>query len=104
MERMVPSTNPKIVPEKNPSNNLNALKEPFKLDKIEHSKAPDGGEGQNWFRYTITQGPNTINGYRQGSQRAVTMAVKEIIVELNERRGGKKGRVHLTASRKPKKK
>jgi hypothetical protein len=79
------------------------LDESFQLDNIERAKAPDGGAGQSWFRYTITQGPNTITGYRQGSQRAVSKAVKEIVVELNERRRGKKGRVHLTPSRKSKK-
>ena len=79
------------------------LPKSFKLDDIERAKAPDGGSGQDWFRYIITQGHNTITGYRQGSQRAVTKAVKEIVLELNERRNGKKGRVHLTPSRKPKK-
>jgi hypothetical protein len=76
------------------------LPESFQLGPVEKAKAPDGGDGADWFRYTIQQGPNTITGYRQGSQRAVTKAVKEIVVELNERRNGKKGRVHLTPSRK----
>ncbi len=79
------------------------LPEGFELGEIKRAKAPDGGGGQDWYRYIITQGPNKITGYRQGSQRAVTKAVKEIILELNERRNGKKGRVHLTPSRKPKK-
>lgn len=79
------------------------LEEAFQLDDVERTQAPDGGAGQSWFRYTITQGPNTITGYRQGSQRAVSKAVKDIVTELNERRNGKKGRVHLTPSRKPKK-
>lgn len=74
--------------------------ESFQLGQIERAKAPAGGNGEDWFRYTILQGPNTITGYRQGSQRAVTKAVKTIVVELNERRNGKKGRVHLTPSRK----
>jgi hypothetical protein len=72
----------------------------YQLDDIEKATAPDGGDGKDWYRYTITQGANTITGYKQGSQRAVTKAVKQIVVELNERRGGKKGRVHLTPSRK----
>jgi hypothetical protein len=78
------------------------LAESFEFNDIKRAKAPDGGAGQDWFRYVITQGPNKITGYRQGSQRAVTKAVKEIVLELNERRNGKKGRVHLTPSRKPK--
>lgn len=80
------------------------LSEQYELSDIEKAKAPDGGNGSDWFRYTIIQGQNTITGYRQGSQRTVTKAVKDIVLELNERRGGKKGRVHLTPSRKQQKK
>ena len=76
------------------------LTEQYELEAIEKASAPDGGTGTDWFRYTIIQGQNTITGYRQGSQRTVTKAVKDIVIELNERRGGKKGRVHLTPSRK----
>jgi len=72
----------------------------YQLDGIEKAKAPNGGDGKDWFRYTITQGQNRITGYKQGSQRAVTKAIKQIVLDLNERRGGKKGRVHLTPSRK----
>lgn len=76
------------------------LPDTYQLDHIEKASAPAGCDGKDWFRYTITQGLNTITGYKQGSQRAVTKAVKQIVVDLNERRGGKKGRVHLTPSRK----
>jgi hypothetical protein len=41
------------------------------------------------------QGTNTIHGYRQGNLGAVTKAVEEIVFQLNERRTGKRGRVHL---------
>jgi len=76
------------------------LADKYQLDDIEKAKAPNGGDGKDWFRYTITQGRNRITGYKQGSQRAVTKAIKQIVLDLNERRGGKKGRVHLTPSRK----
>lgn len=79
------------------------LTEQYELENIEKASAPDGGAGKDWFRYTIIQGSNTITGYRQGSQRTVAKAVKDIVIELNERRGGKKGRVHLTPSRKQQK-
>jgi hypothetical protein len=91
------------MPAASPPQATRQLAESFELGDIKRTKAPDGGAGQDWFRYVITQGPNKITGYRQGSQRAVTKAVKEIVLELNERRNGKKGRVHLTPSRKPKK-
>ena len=82
---------------------IRQLEEPYRLDDITRTKAPDGGVGQDWFCYTITQGHNTITGYRHGGQRAVTKAIKEIVFELNARRNGKKGRVHLTPSRRAKK-
>ena len=88
------------MPAKQTKKATDAPLESFQLGPIEKAKAPDGGSGDDWFRYTILQGANTITGYRQGSQRAVTKAVKIIVVELNERRNGKKGRVHLTPSRK----
>ncbi len=72
----------------------------YRLVHIEKAGTPEGCAGKDWFRYTITQGVNKITGYKQGSQRAVTKSVKEIVFELNERRAGKKSRVHLTPSRK----
>ena len=74
--------------------------DPYQLGQIEKAATPSGCDGKDWFSYTITQGMNTITGYKQGSQRAVTKEVKQIVTDLNERRGGKKGRVHLTPSRK----
>jgi hypothetical protein len=54
--------------------------------------------GTGWHRYIIVQGNNTIRGYQRGDIKAVTRAVEEIVVRLNERRYGKSGRVHLTMS------
>ncbi len=73
--------------------------EPFELFRLEESKAPGDGVPGTWFRYTITQGKNTITGLRQGSRSDVTDALDEIVVALNERRVGRRGRVHLTPSR-----
>ena len=72
----------------------------YQLGGIEKAATPSGCAGKDWHQYTITQGVNTITGFKQGSQRAVTKEVKQIVLDLNERRGGKKGRVHLTPSRK----
>jgi hypothetical protein len=76
---------------------------PFQLGVIERAKAPAGAGGDNWCRYTIEQGPNTITGYRQGSPRTVKKAVADIIIDLNERRAGRRGRVNLKPSGRPKK-
>ena len=71
--------------------------EPFALSAVDQAEPPVQGESGTWHRYTITQGPNVITGYKKGSRTAVTRAVKAIIVELNERRFGRRGRVHLTS-------
>ena len=54
--------------------------------------------GDGWHRYVIRQGHNTMRGYKRGSLTTVRKAVELIIVQLNERRYGKSGRVHLTMS------
>ena len=78
------------------------LGEPFELVAVEESKAPGNGVPGTWSRYTIAQGDNIITGHRKGSRAVVTRAVEEIVADLNERRVGRRGRVHLTSSSKPK--
>ncbi len=78
------------------------LGKPYGIVSIKRTEAPEGTEGKNWYSYVISQGPNIIQGYRQGSLRAVTEAVEEVVGQLNERRMGKRGRVNLVPT--PKKK
>ncbi|MDH3441440.1 MAG: hypothetical protein OEM63_11855, partial [Gammaproteobacteria bacterium] len=51
-----------------------------------------------WHCYIIEQGNNTIRGYQQGKITAVRESVEAIVERLNERRFGKRGRVHLDMS------
>ena len=69
--------------------------QPYEIVSVQRAEPPLGLEGSDWYRYVITQGSNTINGCRQGNLNAVTLAVEEIVVQLNERRLGKRGRVNL---------
>lgn len=73
---------------------------PFVVGEIESIDPPVEGAGKFWCRYTILQGSNTITGYRQGGVKAVKKAVGEIVADMNQRRMGKRGRVHLTPSAK----
>jgi len=75
---------------------------PFSVGIIESIDPPAEGAGKYWCKYTIVQGANTITGYRQGGVKAVKKAVGEIVADMNQRRMGKRGRVHLTPSGKPK--
>ena len=87
------------------TNKITALREeapPFSVGIVEATDPPAEGAGKYWCKYTIVQGHNTINGIRQGGVKAVKKAVGEIVTDMNQRRMGKRGRVHLTPSGKPK--
>ena len=71
------------------------VEEFYEIESVSPAEPPQGMDGTNWHCYIIVQGTNKIRGYRQGSPRAVKAAVEEIVVQLNERRGGKRGRVHV---------
>lgn len=74
---------------------------PFHIVSIRSTRAPTGNPGHDWFTYCIAQGPNQINGYRRGDLEAVTFEVERIVAALNERRGGRRGRVELKPNRRP---
>ncbi len=76
--------------------------QPYEIVSVQRADPPPGVEGADWYSYVIAQGSNTINGCRQGNLKAVTIAVEEIVEQLNERRLGKRGRVNLVPT--PKKK
>ena len=65
--------------------------EPFRLVSIERAEPPSGAAGKNWYRYTIRQGANAINGYLQGTAAGVKHAAEQIVGQLNERRAGRWG-------------
>jgi len=71
------------------------MAQPYGIASVRRSKPPSGADGSNWHRYVITQGDNTIYGFRKGNLDEVTLAVNEIVFQLNQRRLGKRGRVHL---------
>jgi hypothetical protein len=65
----------------------------YEIVSIERAEPPPGAEGSNWYHYVIAfEGTDTIHGCRQGSLKAVTSAVDEIIIQLNERHSRKRGR------------
>ena len=69
----------------------------YEFESIQRAEPPPGAEGSNWYRYVIAfEGTDTIHGCRQGSLKAVTSAVEEIIVQLNERHSKKSGREKKT--------
>jgi len=69
----------------------------YEIVSIQRAEPPPGAEGSNWYSYVIAfEGTDTVHGCRQGSLKAVTSAVDEIIVQLNERHSKKRGRAKKT--------
>ncbi len=65
----------------------------YELVSIQRAEPPPDGKGANWYRYVIAfDGSNTITGCRQGSLKAVTSGLVEMIAQLNERHRHKRGR------------
>jgi len=69
---------------------------PYQIVSIKRAETPPDGQGPDWYNYEIVQGEHTIHGCRQGKLKAVTLAVEEIVGQLNERRFGKRGRPGAT--------
>ena len=70
-----------------------AMGQNYEIVSIQRAEPPPGGKGSNWYRYVIAfEGSNTITGCRAGSLNAVTLAVENIVDQLNERHWNKRGR------------
>ena len=68
----------------------------YEIVSIQRGEPPVDGKGTNWYRYVIAfGGSDSITGCRQGSLKAVTSEVVEMIAQLNERHWNKRGRAYL---------
>ena len=73
----------------------------YEIVSVRRTERPPGTEGTNWYRYVIAfGGSDSIQGCRQGKLNVVTAAVEEMVAQLNERHGGKRGRVQLPLGKK----
>lgn len=79
------------------------IDEDYEIVSVEPADPPRGMVGTGWHCYIIGQGKNTIRGYQRGSRKAVAESAQEIVMRLNERRYGKRGRVHLVMTAQGKK-
>ncbi len=84
-----------------------AMGQPYELVSVRRAEPPPGADGSYWYRYVIAfEGTNNIHGCRQGGLKAVTRAVEELVVQLNERQlahVSKPRRVHLVLNKKTRK-
>ena len=62
-----------------------AMPRPFKVARVEKTDAPDGGQGQDWYRYVLTSHRSTITGQRRGSRQDVHSYATQCAEQLNAR-------------------
>jgi hypothetical protein len=58
---------------------------PFKVASVEKTDAPDGSDGQDWYRYVLDSGRSTIAGQRRGSRKDVLAYAAQCAEQLNTR-------------------
>lgn len=62
-----------------------SMPRPFKVARVEKTDAPDGGQGQDWYRYVLESGRSTITGHRSGSRKDVLAYATQCAEQLNTR-------------------
>lgn len=72
-------------------NQATVVRNRYAVKAIEKSEAPEGGDGSDWYRYTIEGARSTITGYSRGSLREVTQRAKDFAEDLNARADGRSG-------------
>ena len=58
---------------------------PYKVASVEKTGTPDGGQGQDWYRYTLESGRSTITGQRRGLRQDVLAYAEQCTEQLNSR-------------------
>lgn len=74
----------------------------FEITSVSPMEPPNDAASSEWHSYVITQGDNTIRGFREGNLKTVTHAAEIIVAQLNERRMGKRARAQLVIATKKK--
>jgi len=58
--------------------------QPYRLFNLEKTLPPSKARSKRWYRYTISNGINEINGYRSGTEKEVREFTKDCIKHLNK--------------------
>lgn len=59
----------------------------FRVALVEKAAVPQGGKGEDWYRYVLESGNAAITGWRRGSRQEITQHARRCMEELNARRG-----------------
>lgn len=57
----------------------------FVVSSVEKTDAPDGCDGEGWYRYVLERGTSTIVGNRRGTLQQVRTHAREYAEEINNR-------------------
>ena len=80
------------------TNSVNQL--PYTLESNSSCEPPYQSTENNWYQYNISQGTNTITGYKSGEYTYVIQSINANIERLNLRQKGKFGPLHTSTGSK----
>lgn len=60
----------------------------YKVIEVEKTSAPQGLEGDNWFRYVIKKGNSVMDCKKSGTLKSVTLHAKDLAELINSRNVG----------------
>jgi hypothetical protein len=57
----------------------------YEIVSVEKAQGPDGGRGDDWYRYVINSPGSPITGFRRGTRKEVMQYVREYAEKLRVR-------------------
>jgi len=57
----------------------------YEIVSVEKAQGPDGGRGDDWYRYVINSPGSPITGFRRGTRKEVMQYVRDYAEKLRVR-------------------
>lgn len=64
---------------------IEAIDVKYKVIEVEKTSAPEGLDGDNWFRYVIKKGNSVMDCKKSGTLKSVTSHAKDLAELINSR-------------------
>jgi hypothetical protein len=74
------SNDPESTDEKSAAGDSN-----YEIVSVEKAQGPDGGRGDDWYRYVINSPGSPITGFRRGTRKEVMQYVRDYAEKLRVR-------------------
>jgi len=79
----------------------NLLRRQYAVLSVEKARMPEGGEGDDWYRYVLCCGSAQITGFHRGTLEEVTAYARNCAEDFNLRSASGKGPRTFGHTKKP---